>query len=390
MKQMISLVLSIILCLCLSACGKSEAVKNVETLISSIGEVTIDSKDSISVATSAYDALTTEEQEKVSNADMLSAAKVIYVKNLIDSIGDVSYESEYTILTAEEEYHALSDSEKAQIDNIDTLTQARTVFERLDFVGEWQCISDAFTENFSTSKDGTIKIGNELSQWEVSNDGITVLYASGEIMNFTKSERNDIIYLTTIHNKVFVRSENATITEHQISIDNWQDYFTLEQVSNHKINAFGDLEMLRYPWILSLKDEYRNRIVPVQYGTVAGVDAEVKYVYSTYWANVYEENGEVIIDRNGINTNIYIGIQPTEKKEAYNLANDDYFDYYLQPIYQDGHRPSATQISLVRESAMGYYVEGTNHWNILSSENAEITRIKGSILLYDLDLHSKI
>ena len=50
MKKAVSLVLVLILCLCLCACGKSEAVIQTETLISIVGEVTLDSEPAIAAA----------------------------------------------------------------------------------------------------------------------------------------------------------------------------------------------------------------------------------------------------------------------------------------------------------------------------------------------------
>ena len=76
MKKIISLLLALALCLSLCACGKSEAVKNVETLIESIGSITLASKEAISLADEAFSALSVEEKEKVLNFDVLSNAKV--------------------------------------------------------------------------------------------------------------------------------------------------------------------------------------------------------------------------------------------------------------------------------------------------------------------------
>lgn len=47
MKRRMSLVLVLVMCLSLCACGKSEAVKAVEEKIASIGEVSIDKADII-------------------------------------------------------------------------------------------------------------------------------------------------------------------------------------------------------------------------------------------------------------------------------------------------------------------------------------------------------
>lgn len=67
MKRGISLVLVLVMCLSLCACGKSEAVKKVEEQISAIGDVSLDSKNAIDSAQQAFDALPEDEKAKVEN-----------------------------------------------------------------------------------------------------------------------------------------------------------------------------------------------------------------------------------------------------------------------------------------------------------------------------------
>ena len=72
------IVLAVILVLCvvfMASCSKTEAVKNVETLIESIGELSSDSKKAINEALEAYEALSDEEKEKVGNFSELESKK---------------------------------------------------------------------------------------------------------------------------------------------------------------------------------------------------------------------------------------------------------------------------------------------------------------------------
>lgn len=78
MKKVISLFLAVVLCLSLTACGKSEAVKNVEAMIDALGEITLESIDAIRSAEDAYNALTADEQKKVENYKSLTAARDAY------------------------------------------------------------------------------------------------------------------------------------------------------------------------------------------------------------------------------------------------------------------------------------------------------------------------
>ena len=59
-------------------------IKSVEALIDAIGEVTLDSKSAIDEARAAYDKLTAEQQAKVSNYAALTAAETTYAKLVQD------------------------------------------------------------------------------------------------------------------------------------------------------------------------------------------------------------------------------------------------------------------------------------------------------------------
>lgn len=78
MKKAISLLLALVLCLSLCACGKSEAVKNVEAMIDALGEITLESINAICSAEDAYNALTEDEQKKVKNYETLTKARDSY------------------------------------------------------------------------------------------------------------------------------------------------------------------------------------------------------------------------------------------------------------------------------------------------------------------------
>ena len=78
MKKAISLLLALALCLSLTACGKSEAVKSVEAMIDALGEITLESIDAIRSTEDAYNALTEDEQKKVGNYKTLTEARDAY------------------------------------------------------------------------------------------------------------------------------------------------------------------------------------------------------------------------------------------------------------------------------------------------------------------------
>ena len=127
-------------------------VENAESKISAIGDVTLDSKDTIKDARDTYDALTDDQKKQVTNYDVLEAAEkklsdlqVENVKTKIDGIGEVTLSSSSTIKAARTAYDALTDDQKKQVTNYDVLEaaekklsdlQVENVKNKIDGIGE--------------------------------------------------------------------------------------------------------------------------------------------------------------------------------------------------------------------------------------------------------------
>lgn len=86
MKKTVSLLLALVMCLTLCACGKSEEVIAVEEKITSIGEVTIERANIIQEVNQAYDALRDEDKKKVENFDVLQNAMAALHDAMFSSI----------------------------------------------------------------------------------------------------------------------------------------------------------------------------------------------------------------------------------------------------------------------------------------------------------------
>ena len=68
MKKIVALMLAVVLCFGICACGKSAEVKAVEEALDAIGdEITLESVDPIRTAQEMFDALSAEEQAEVGN-----------------------------------------------------------------------------------------------------------------------------------------------------------------------------------------------------------------------------------------------------------------------------------------------------------------------------------
>lgn len=85
MKKAISLLLALVLCLSLCACGKSEAVLDCEKQIENLGDITLDSRSAIEYARIAYEGLSEKEQGKVGNYEKLTNAEAEY-NRLLDEL----------------------------------------------------------------------------------------------------------------------------------------------------------------------------------------------------------------------------------------------------------------------------------------------------------------
>ena len=116
------------------------AVAKVEQLINTIGTVTPESEEAITAARNAYIALSAEDRAKVTNLQTLETAEatlaemkdpVVMVEHLINAIGTVTSESGAAITAARNAYNALSAEDQAKVTNLQTLEDAEAVFAAL-------------------------------------------------------------------------------------------------------------------------------------------------------------------------------------------------------------------------------------------------------------------
>ena len=107
-------------------------VNDVIEKIDAIGEVTLESEETIAAARAAYEALTEAQRAQVTNYDKLTAAEARLtdlkaakaVDDMIDAIGEVTLESESAITAARAAYEALTEAQQAEVKSYDKLTAA--------------------------------------------------------------------------------------------------------------------------------------------------------------------------------------------------------------------------------------------------------------------------
>ena len=134
------IITTVLLCACLflvSGCGPDKDVQAVMDSINSIGEVTVESADSIKAAEDAYNALTDEQKESVSNYDLLVTAKEQFgavraksVEQVIDDLGEVTLEKERRISDARAAYKELGEYADL-VANVDVLDEAEDALDAL-------------------------------------------------------------------------------------------------------------------------------------------------------------------------------------------------------------------------------------------------------------------
>ena len=120
----------------------TKAAAGIDALIAAIGEVTLESGEAIDAARAAYDAADEEIRAAVGSLEELTAAekefRTLEVKQaaaevdaLIDSLGEITLESGPALEAARDAYESLDDEAKAEVGQLKALDQAETSFEYL-------------------------------------------------------------------------------------------------------------------------------------------------------------------------------------------------------------------------------------------------------------------
>lgn len=132
------LVMLIVLSLMLSGCMQSDAAKAMDEQIVAIGEVTLDGLVTIESAEEAYNNLDEADQKQVRKYKMLVEARASYSKlkadevdGIITQIGQVSLDSSNSIVVAEKAYDALTADEQQFVEQYEALVEARNSYSQL-------------------------------------------------------------------------------------------------------------------------------------------------------------------------------------------------------------------------------------------------------------------
>ena len=152
MKRKKVLYIALILCLCLTACSKSEAATSVDEQISDIGTVTLSSCPVISAAEEAVNNLSDSEKKQLDQLSVLEearttynqlvAAKITEIESDISEIGTVSLEKANAIESIRHNYETSPNDVKTNITNYSELEKAESQLSQMQIDEATRLISE--------------------------------------------------------------------------------------------------------------------------------------------------------------------------------------------------------------------------------------------------------
>lgn len=124
-------------------------VSDIQEAIAAIGTVTLESEDTIAAARAVYEKYDSDIQSAVDNYDLLTAAedtllnlRAEQVASMIAAIGTVTLDSKEAIENAQNALRGLTNEEKNRVANADVLTQANTTYKELEKAAKKQAALD--------------------------------------------------------------------------------------------------------------------------------------------------------------------------------------------------------------------------------------------------------
>jgi hypothetical protein len=113
---------------------------SVENTINSIGEVTLEDRETIQLAEDAYSKLDEEKKQQVRNYDLIGEAKdaltVLETEALISDIGEIDLDSDSAITSAQYSFDKLPDELKNAVKNQDILNKAKSEYSILKMIAD--------------------------------------------------------------------------------------------------------------------------------------------------------------------------------------------------------------------------------------------------------------
>ena len=334
------------------------AVTAVENKIAAIGEVTIDSKAAIEDAEAAYNALTEDQKQLVSNKDVLDAARASYdeligvvksVEEKIAAIGEVTIDSKVAIDEAKAAYDALSDAQKAQVSNKDVLEAAIAAYDK--FLVETTLHMNRLSPNAKLyaldDTDKTTDLLADVTPTGSSSSGYTYV---GKLLpgTYVVEGVNGDVRTGTIQIKVSEENHEFTIQTLTIRTKSPSDWvlgvdYTLE---NFRALGGGDKASAERVFTIGDSTSPKFKCVMVLNGDTVYANAVPSAAHSEYAATIvaktvtFSTNLDIQIPlKAGLSVTIPYADEDKDGKNDYVLEVGQMYNYYIYSYMEPASAP---------------------------------------------------
>ena len=130
--------------------AKYESLLNINEFNASLNDVDLNSLQELEALFNSYNNLTNEEKNSITNLEKLSNAKVSYTIKLISSIGNVSMSSKGVINKIDNLYNTLTDSEKSQITNYSDFVAKKEEYNNIANAAHIKTFENGISDEFFT------------------------------------------------------------------------------------------------------------------------------------------------------------------------------------------------------------------------------------------------
>ncbi|MGN0546803.1 MAG: cadherin-like beta sandwich domain-containing protein [Acutalibacteraceae bacterium] len=224
------------------------AIKNVYDKIDAIGEVSYEKKTAISEANEAYNSLTDDQKAKITNASVLESAnsslkaivdEINTVVNKIDAIGTVTMAKEADIVSAREAYEALPEASKSGVTNLDMLMAAEAILA--GYKGDVKTIEDLISAIGAVTYDKKSDIAAARAGYNALSEDLQSSVSNYDILIESEDEIEQIIAdITDVEEKIDAIGE-VTFSKEGIIIEAKTAYEALPESSKPGVSNIDKL-----------------------------------------------------------------------------------------------------------------------------------------------------
>ena len=327
--------------------------------ISALGDITLESSDAILKARAAYDALSSEARALVSNYSALQAAEEAYqqlvrdigesardVETLIASIGAVTLDKEDAIRQAREAMDALSPAAAERVSNVQTLTDAEKALAALK--ERAAALSDT-RDRLERAAASLRKLAPEPEDCS-REDAAEIAGLIDQIDRILEDlPQEDRQILTAFAGTADQYREALAAAVHEDTAAGvkaealpWYELLTIETVDSR------DADSARFASAISPQKTirlYRTSVTNLLTGEkkeTAGAEADWEIVTPAYNASAYDTIGVVHLDKAGTVTAVNSTYTDHQRRMAFTAPETGLIGVAGTPVSIDQHDPAGS------------------------------------------------